>query len=626
MAFGKTVFAEALDLLEDGFGERPVVAVVDHAVDQLVLKLFHVPGVLPRGHGAAQTIGFVGGEPGRDHRDLHHLLLEDRNAQRAPKCLLECGIAVLDLLAPAQLFAILQVWMHHAALNGAGPNDRHFHHQVVILPRLQARQHRHLCTALDLEHTDGVGRADHVVDLGVVVGDLMHLQRRAAPLVHEVEPAANGAQHAERQHVDLEHAHRLEIVLFPLDDGAVFHRRLLDRHQPCQLGVRQHEAADVLAQMPRKALELVREFEPLRQLARRFAHARSFHRLFEMLIEDGGVEPVMVLGEFVDQPRIDAHRLADIAQRAAGAIADHHGGDGGPLAAVLFVDVLDDFFTPLVLEIDVDVGRLVAFAAQEPLEQKMTDHRVDGGDAQAIADGRIGGRAATLAQDFSLVGKAHDVFDGEEEHLVVLLHDEREFMFDLRSNFLGHAFRIAARSAFPGLAHQRLRRRLAIAEQLQRVLVVLLDFVGIEAATVHHDQRVGQQLGRVEVGQPDARTQMPLGIGLQREAAFGHALAFLDGRDDVVQRLARSLVHVHVAGRDQRHAGVLADIFKREQPEVVVEFVEELDHDPQVVAEHRLGLCDVGAQRDGVDRAAGPAMRNEQNFAVLKRGDIALRT
>ena len=45
-------------------------------------------------------------------------------------------------------------------------------------------------------------------------------------------------------------------------------------------------------------------------------------------------------------------------------IADHRGRERGAVAAVLFVDVLDDFFAPLVLEVDVDVGRLVALLAR----------------------------------------------------------------------------------------------------------------------------------------------------------------------------------------------------------------------------------------------------------------------
>ena len=66
-----------------------------------------------------------------------------------------------------------------------------------------------------------------------------------------------------------------------------------------------------------------------------------------------------------------AERLADLADGAAGAIGDHGGGEAGAVAAVFAIDVLDHLLAPLVLEIDVDVGRLVALVADEALEQQV---------------------------------------------------------------------------------------------------------------------------------------------------------------------------------------------------------------------------------------------------------------
>ena len=45
--------------------------------------------------------------------------------------------------------------------------------------------------------------------------------------------------------------------------------------------------------------------------------------------------------------------------------------DAGAVAAVAVVDVLDHLLAPLVLEIDVDVGRLVALGRDEALEQQV---------------------------------------------------------------------------------------------------------------------------------------------------------------------------------------------------------------------------------------------------------------
>ena len=53
--------------------------------------------------------------------------------------------------------------MNHIALNRAGPDNRNLDRQIVKRARLQARQHVDLRPALDLEDTDTVSPAQHVV-------------------------------------------------------------------------------------------------------------------------------------------------------------------------------------------------------------------------------------------------------------------------------------------------------------------------------------------------------------------------------------------------------------------------------------------------------------------------------
>src|ERR1051326_5563644 len=58
-------------------------------------------------------------------------------------------------------------------------------------------------------------------------------------------------------------------------------------------------------------------------------------------------------------------RLADLADRRAGAIGNHGRSDAGALAPVALVDILDHLPAPFVLEIDVDVGRLATIGRDE---------------------------------------------------------------------------------------------------------------------------------------------------------------------------------------------------------------------------------------------------------------------
>jgi hypothetical protein len=57
--------------------------------------------------------------------------------------------------------------------------------------------------------------------------------------------------------------------------------------------------------------------------------------------------------------------------------------------------------------------------------------RVDLGHAEAVADRRVGSRAASLAQAL-LARELHDVVDGQEIRLVLQVRDQLQLVFDLR--------------------------------------------------------------------------------------------------------------------------------------------------------------------------------------------------
>ncbi len=197
-----------------------------------------------------KPVGLGRREARGDDGDVHRLLLEQRHAQGLAQHLAQRRGRIFDRLLPG---AAAQIGMHHVALDGARADDRDFDDEIVEAPRLEARQHAHLRPAFDLEHADGIRVAQHVVNRGDLGRHGGHRQVPAVMAFDEIEGAADAAQHAERQHVDLEHSERVEIVLVPFDDGAIRHRRILDRHHLFQKPARDDEAADMLRQMPRKA-------------------------------------------------------------------------------------------------------------------------------------------------------------------------------------------------------------------------------------------------------------------------------------------------------------------------------------------------------------------------------------
>ena len=448
MAFREPVLAETLDLLEDGFGKGTLVAARGHAVDDAGVVLLQPALALPGRHRPPQLIGLPGREPGCQHRHLHHLLLEHRHAERAAQRLLQRLARIADrfLALPP-----VQIWMHHAALDRSGSHDRYLDHQVVEAARPQARQHAHLRAALDLEHADGVGLADHVVG-GLVLGrDVLHREGMTLALADEVEALADGGEHAQRQHVDLEQAESIDVVLVPLDDGAVRHGGVLDRHHPRQRPLGQHEATRVLRQVSWQVDQLAGEM-----------HQLSYDQVVERQAEFGdtlghhthAVPPAVVLGQRVDGRGIDAQRLADIADGGLRSVADGHRRQRGTATAVLVVQVLDHLLAPLVLEIHVDVGRLIALTRDEALEQHRHACRIDFGHSKAIADHRVRGRAAALAQDVARACEGDDVEHRQEVVLVLQLADELQLVLDLRLDLGWHAVGPASPGPFVGDASQ----------------------------------------------------------------------------------------------------------------------------------------------------------------------------
>ena len=121
------------------------------------------------------------------------------------------------------------------------------------------------------------------------------------------------------RHVDLHEAQRVDVVLVPFDDLPVGHRGGLDRHQVVEPVVGQHEAARVLAEMARRADQLTGEIE--RQPQAPVGEIEV--QLLQVTVRDAFLRPAPDLaGERADQVLRQAERLADVAQRALGAVAD----------------------------------------------------------------------------------------------------------------------------------------------------------------------------------------------------------------------------------------------------------------------------------------------------------------
>ena len=349
-----------------------------------------------RRHGAAQLVGLGRREARGDDGDLHRLFLKQWHAERLAEHIFELLRRIGDGL---QSLAAAQIGMHHIALNGTGPHDRDLDDEIIEGRGLQPRQHRHLRPALDLEDADRVGARDHRVNGGLFGRQRRERQGLAIMLLDEVEALAQAGQHAERQHVDLQYAERVEIVLVPFDRGAVLHRGVHDRNNFVEPRAGDDEAACVLREMARKADQLLGEPQGLREARL----GRIEPGLARRVSLDGGRRAAPDRAcESADDILRKPEGLADVADGRACAIGDDARRQARPRAAVSIIDILHDFFAPLMLEIDVDIGRLIAIRRDEALEQKIVKGGIDFRDAETVTERRIRGGPAALAQNHRL--------------------------------------------------------------------------------------------------------------------------------------------------------------------------------------------------------------------------------
>ncbi len=472
--------------------------------------------------------------------------------------------------------------MHHVALDRAGPDDRDLDDEVVVRAGPQPRQHRHLRARLDLEHAHRVGVADHVVDRRVFGGHGRECPALAAAAVHEVERAADRGEHAEPEHVDLEQAERIEVVLVPLDHGAVGHRGVLDGNEFFEQVARDDESADVLREVARKPEQGPCEGQyPCEHrtvgIQAGFTHAG--------LVDARAVPPLHRAREGCDLQRVESHRLRHVAQRAARPVADDRCSQRSPLAAVLGVDVLDDFFTPLVLEVDVDVRRFVALPGNEALEQQRHAPGIDFGDAETEAHRRVGRRAATLAENVPRAREPHDVVHGEEVRLVLELGDQRELVLDRLSRRGRHAFRPAVTCALLREAPQPCGRRVTFRHDLARIFVT--QFLERERAARGDLHRSGEQLGRMQLRDALERAQVTLTVLKQREPRPLDGGADAGCGEHVLQRAAAARVHVRVPGRDERQFKFATEVLQLLEPPAIAARRQQFDRDPELAGEER---------------------------------------
>ena len=317
--------------------------------------------------------------------------------------------------------------MHHVALDGTGANDGHFNNQIIKCARAHTRQKIHLRTAFDLKHAKRIRDAEHVVNFRVFLRDRCDRIMLALPIPKQMKGFANTGEHAEREHIDFQHADFINIVLIPFDDCAVRHGGIFNGAHFVQPPRRDDKATDMLREMTRKADNLAGELYGLAQA--RVSGVQPRRR--NAVITDAFAASAPNLGgQSGDGIFGQAHRFADFANGGAAAEVNDRRAYTRAVTAIFFVDMLDDFFAAFMFEIDINIGRFPAHLRDKTLEHHRDGFRRRFGNAKCVTDHRISRTPASLAKNILATRKGNDVIDRQKISRVIQLCDELELFLD----------------------------------------------------------------------------------------------------------------------------------------------------------------------------------------------------
>ena len=336
--------------------------------------------------------------------------------------------------------------MHHIALDWTGPHNGNLNNQIVEIARFQTWQHVHLRAAFHLKHPDRLGPTQHIVNIAVFGRHGRQLKIFAVMGGNKVKTAPDRAQHAQRQHINFQHAQRVQVILIPFDESPVCHSCISDWNHFVETLIGDDETADMLRQMTRETDQFAGHIQ-CHGKRRRFRIKPGFANMFGWWWSAAAapVQRQKRTGDIAGQP----HRFGDLAHSRTATIGDHRCRDAGAFTPVFLVNILDDFFAPLMFEININIGRLIALGRNKTFKQQIQSAGVDSRDAEAIAHGRISRRAAPLTQNALTAGKLNQIVNGQKIRRIRKLSNEFQLIANELFQLLRHRVGKPPARAFP---------------------------------------------------------------------------------------------------------------------------------------------------------------------------------
>ena len=610
VALVEAVAGELVDQLEDRGGLGLRHAASRRPFDEHGLLLGHLV-LLLLAHGAAQQVRAAERVAGQDLGDLHHLFLVDDDAVGLLEHRLQGRVQIVDLAAAELAVDEGRDVVHRArTVEGADGGD------VLdgIGPQLaQGVAH---ALAFHLEDPDRVAVGHQFVGLGVVQRQGREIHPGPA-LLEEAQRLVDHRQGLQAQEVELHEARAFDPLHVELRRRQVRPRVLIQGRQFGQRPVADHHAGGMGGGVAVEPLQLqghVQQAGDGLVLVASGAQAR--------LDLDGLGQPVHLAERQLQHP-------ADVAQHSP-RLQRAEGDDlGHAVAAIALLDVGDHLLSPVLAEVDVEVGHRDPLRVEEALEEQAVTQRIQIGDGQGIGHQRTGARPPARAHGNAVrLGPLDEVRDDQEVAGEAHLGDDPDLplqpfeIFRLR-RVIGLALGHAGLQTFARLMGQLLGlAAVAFGGEARQDRIALVDHEGAAARDI---ERVVASLGKIGEKRPHLMGRLepvlardPAALVLTDEGAVG------DAEQSVVRLVHLRLGEVGVVGRHQRHVMLIGEGDELRlgqglglQAVALQLHIEAVAEDPVHFGERRPPLGHLSGGHQRIDRSVPAAGQQDQALGVL---------
>src|SRR5205085_10352190 len=176
---------------------------------------------------AAQLFGLATRKSGTVHRHPQELLLKQWHSERSFQYRFERFVSI-NYRFPA--LPALEIRMDHVPHDWPRPNDGHLDHDVVKARRPQSWQARHLRTAFDLKHADGVGLLQCFINSLVICWQMREIDFFTVGIANQLDRIFQDSHHAQPEQIHFDQSQIRAILFVPLDHHTAGHSGWLEWH------------------------------------------------------------------------------------------------------------------------------------------------------------------------------------------------------------------------------------------------------------------------------------------------------------------------------------------------------------------------------------------------------------